>query len=93
MDEKDSMTPDTIPQSTPVDGTVPAGRKNRRPVVIGVAAAVAVVLAVGGVCGYRAWEDHRVSVARGACGSAVAARRRPWTRIGRCSPRMIRPTR
>lgn len=38
MDEKDSMTPDTIPQSTPVDGTVSAGRKNRRPVVIGVAA-------------------------------------------------------
>lgn len=35
MDEKDSMTPDTIPQSTPVDGTVPAGRKNRRPVDIG----------------------------------------------------------
>ena len=41
MDEKDSMTPDTIPQSTPVDGTVPAGRKNRRPVVIGVAAVAA----------------------------------------------------
>lgn len=76
MDEKDSMTPDTIPQSTPVDGTVPAGRKNRRPVVIGVAAAVAVVLAVGGVCGYRAWEDHRVSVARGACGSAAAAQKK-----------------
>ena len=36
MDEKDSMTPDTIPQSTPVDGTVSAGRKNRRPVVNGV---------------------------------------------------------
>lgn len=71
MDEKDSMTPDTIPQSTPVDGTVPAGRKNRRPVVIGVAAAVAVVLAVGGVCGYRAYENHRVSVARQACQSAV----------------------
>ena len=35
MDEKDSMTPDTIPQSTPVDGTVPAGRKNRRTVGIG----------------------------------------------------------
>lgn len=34
MDEKDSMTPDTIPQSTPVDGTVSAGRKNRRPVVV-----------------------------------------------------------
>lgn len=76
MDEKDSMTPDTIPQSTPVDGTVPAGRKNRRPVVIGVAAVAAVVLAVGGVCGYRAWEDHRVSVARGACGSAVAAQKK-----------------
>lgn len=71
MDEKDSMTPDTIPQSTPVDETVPAGRKNRRPVVIGVAAAVAVVLAVGGVCGYRAYENHRVSMARQACQSAV----------------------
>lgn len=71
MDEKDSMTPDTIPQSTPVDGTVPAGRKNRRPVVIGVAAAVAVALVAGGVCGYRAYENHRVSMARQACQSAV----------------------
>lgn len=71
MDEKDSMTPDTIPQSTPVDGTVPAGRKNRGPVVIGVAAAVAVALVAGGVCGYRAYENHRVSVARQACQSAV----------------------
>ncbi len=53
MDEKDSMTPDTIPQSTPVDGTVSAGRKNRRPVVIGVAAVAAVALVAGGVCGYR----------------------------------------
>lgn len=71
MDEKDSMTPDTIPQSTPVDGTVPAGRKNRRPVVVGVAAVAAVVLVAGGVCGYRAYENHRVSVARQACQSAV----------------------
>lgn len=71
MDEKDSMTPDTIPQSTPVDGTVPAGRKNRRPVVIGVAAFAAVALVAGGVCGYRAYENHRVSVARQACQSAV----------------------
>ena len=71
MDEKDSMTPDTIPQSTPVDGTVPAGRKNRRPVVIGVAAAAAVALGAGGVCGYRAYENHRVSMARQACQSAV----------------------
>ena len=52
----------------------PAGTgRNGKHVIVGVAAAVAVVLAVGGVCGYRAWEDHRVSVARGACGSAVAA--------------------
>ena len=80
MDEKDSMTPDTIPQSTPVDGTVSAGRKNRRPVVIGVAAVAAVIgvaavaavaLVAGGVCGYRAYENHRVSVARQACQSAV----------------------
>lgn len=71
MDEKDSMTPDTIPQSTPVDGTVPAGRTNRRPVVIGVAAVAAVALVAGGVCGYRAYENHRVSVARQACQSAV----------------------
>ena len=71
MDKKDSMTPDTIPQSTPVDGTVPAGRKNRRPVVIGVAAVAAVALVAGGVCGYRAYENHRVAVARQACQSAV----------------------
>lgn len=71
MDEKDSMTPDTIPQSTLVDGTVPAGRKNRRPVVIGVAAVAAIALVAGGVCGYRAYENHRVSMAREACQSAV----------------------
>lgn len=71
MDEKDGMTPDTIPQSTPVDGTVSAGRKNRRLVVIGVAAVAAVALVAGGVCGYRAYENHRVSVARQACQSAV----------------------
>lgn len=71
MDEKDSMTPDTIPQSTPVDGTVPAGRKNRRPVVIGVTAVAAIALVAGGVCGYRAYANHRVSMAREACQSAV----------------------
>lgn len=71
MDEKDSMTPDIIPRSTPVDGTVPAGRKSRRPVVIGVAAVAAVALVAGGVCGYRAYENHRVSMAREACQSAV----------------------
>lgn len=71
MDEKDSMTPDTIPQSTPADGIVPAGRKNRRPVVIGVVAVAAVTLVAGGVCGCRAYENHRVSMAREACQSAV----------------------
>ena len=71
MDKKDSMMSDTIPQSTPVDGTVPAGRKNRRPVVIGVAVVATVVLVAGGVCGYRAYENHRVSMARQACQSAV----------------------
>ncbi|WP_236717556.1 hypothetical protein [Bifidobacterium pseudocatenulatum] len=71
MDEKDSMTPDTIPQSMPVDGTVPAERKNRRTVVIGMAAVAAVALVAGGVCGYRAYENHQVSVARQACQSAV----------------------
>lgn len=68
MEEKDSMAPDTIPQSTPLDGTVPAGRKDRRLVVISV---VAVALVAGGVCGYRAYENHRVSMAREACQSAV----------------------
>ncbi|MDB0584141.1 hypothetical protein PL381_05025 [Bifidobacterium adolescentis] len=42
------------------------------PVVIGVAAAATVVLAVGGVCGYRAYEGHQVSVARQTCQSAAA---------------------
>ena len=65
MDEKDSMTPDTIPQSTPVDGTVPAGRKNRRPVVIGVAAVAAVALVAGGVCGYRRTRTSGVDGAPG----------------------------
>lgn len=72
MDEKDSMMSDTIPQSMPVDGTVPAERKNRRTVVIGMAAVAAVALVAGGVCGYRAYENHRVSMAREACQSAVA---------------------
>ena len=71
MDKKDSMMSDTILQSTLVDGTAPAGRKNRTTVVIGVAVVATVVLVAGGVCGYRAYENHRVSVARQACQSAV----------------------
>ena len=71
MDKKDSMMSDTILQSTLVDGTAPAGRKNRTTVVIGVAVVATVVLVAGGVCGYRAYENHRVSMARQACQSAV----------------------
>lgn len=67
---EDNVTSDAVK-----DHPVGTGRNGKR-VIVGVAAAVAVVLAVGGVCGYRAWEDHRVSVARGACGSAVAAQKK-----------------
>ncbi|WP_281774940.1 hypothetical protein [Bifidobacterium ruminantium] len=68
MEEKN-----TVPAAIPPAGTDdnPA-RKDRRPVVIGVAVAAAVVLAVGGVCAHRAYEGHRVSVARQACQLAVA---------------------
>lgn len=67
---EDNVTSDAVK-----DHPAGTGRNGKR-VIVGVAAAVAVVLAVGGVCGYRAWEDHRVSVARGACGSAVAAQKK-----------------
>lgn len=66
---EDNVTSDAVK-----DHQAGTGRNGKR-VIVGVAAAVAVVLAVG-VCGYRAWEDHRVSVARGACGSAVAAQKK-----------------
>lgn len=67
---EDNVTSDAVK-----DHPAGTGRNGKR-VIVGVAAAVAVVLAVGGVCGYRAWEDHRVSVARGACGSAVTAQKK-----------------
>lgn len=67
---EDNVTSDAVK-----DHPAGTGRNGKR-VIVGVAAAVAVVLAVGGVCGYRAWEDHRVSVARGACGFAVAAQKK-----------------
>lgn len=67
---EDNVTSDAVK-----DHPAGTGRNGKR-VIVGVAAAVAVVLAVCGVCGYRAWEDHRVSVARGACGSAVAAQKK-----------------
>lgn len=63
---EDNVTSDAVK-----DHPAGTGRNGKR-VIVGVAAAVA----VGGVCGYRAWEDHRVSVARGACGSAVAAQKK-----------------
>ena len=68
MEEKN-----TIPAVVPPAGTedIPT-RKDRRPIIIAVAAVTAAVLLVGGVCGYRAYEHHRVSLARQACASAVA---------------------
>lgn len=62
---EDNVTSDAVK-----DHPAGTGRNGKR-VIVGVAAAVAVVLAVGGVCGYRAYENHRVSVARQACQSAV----------------------
>lgn len=67
---EDNVTSDAVK-----DHPAGTGRNGKR-VIVGVAAAAAVALAVCGVCGYRAWEDHRVSVARGACGSAVAAQKK-----------------
>lgn len=67
---EDNVTSDAVK-----DHSAGTGRNGKR-VIVGVAAAAAVVLALGGVCGYRAWEDHRVSVARGACGSAAAAQKK-----------------
>lgn len=47
-------------------------RKNRRPIIVGVAIVAVAALAIGGVYGYRAYEGHKMSVARQACRSAVA---------------------
>ena len=68
MEEKN-----TVPAAIPPAGTedIPT-RKDRRPIIIAVAAVAAAVLIAGGVCGYRVYEHHRVSLARQACASAVA---------------------
>ena len=50
---EDNVTSDAVK-----DHPAGTGRNGKR-VIVGVAAAVAVVLAVGGVCGYRAWEDRK----------------------------------
>lgn len=47
----------------------PSRHKGRRTLVIAVVVAVALV---AGVCGYRAYENHRVSLAREACQQASA---------------------
>ena len=49
----------------------PSRHKGRRTLVIVIAVVVAVAL-VAGVCGYRAYENHRVSLAREACQQASA---------------------
>lgn len=68
MEEKN-----TVPAAIPPAGTedIPT-RRDRRPIIIAVAAVAATVLIAGGVCGYRVYENHRVSLARQACASAVA---------------------
>ena len=62
-----------VPAAIPPDGTEDAPeRKDRRWIIFGAAVVAVAVLVAGGVCGYRAYEGHRVSVARQACRSAVA---------------------
>ena len=62
---EDNVTSDAVK-----DHPAGTGRNGKR-VIVGVAAVAAVALVAGGVCGYRAYENHRVSVARQACQSAV----------------------
>ena len=62
---EDNVTSDAVK-----DHPAGTGRNGKR-VIVGVAAVAAVVLVAGGVCGYRAYENHRVSMARQACQSAV----------------------
>lgn len=62
---EDNVTSDAVK-----DHPAGTGRNGKR-VIVGVAAVAAVALVAGGVCGYRAYENHRVSMAREACQSAV----------------------
>ena len=68
------MEEDMIPTVVPPSGEepVPPARKDKRAIITVAATVAVIVLAVGGVCGYRAYVDHKVSVAREACQSAVA---------------------
>lgn len=70
MDEEKDLE---VPAAIPPAGTENAPeRKNRRWIIFGAAAVAVAVLVAGGVCGYRAYEGHKTSVARDACQSAVA---------------------
>lgn len=70
MDEEKDLE---VPAAIPPAGTGDAPeRKDRRWIIFGAAAVAVAVLAAGGVCGYRAYEGHKMSVARQACRSAVA---------------------
>lgn len=70
MDEEKNLE---VPAAIPSAGTEDAPeRKNRRLIIVGVAAVAVAVLVAGGVCAHRAYEGHQVSVARQACRSAVA---------------------
>lgn len=70
MDEEKDLE---VPAAIPPAGTEDAPeRKDRRWIIFGAAVVAVAVLVAGGVCGYRAYEGHRVSVARQACRSAVA---------------------
>lgn len=68
-EEKDLEATAAIPPAGTEDAPE---RKDRRWIIFGAAAVAVAVLVAGGVCGYRAYEGHQVSVARQTCQSAVA---------------------
>ena len=68
-EEKDLEATAAIPPAGTEDAPE---RKDRRWIIFGAAAVAVAVLVAGGVCAYRAYEGHQVSVARQTCQSAVA---------------------
>lgn len=68
-EEKDLEATAAIPPAGTEDAPE---RKDRRWIIFGAAAVAVAVLVAGGVCGYRAYEDHKTFVAREACQEAVA---------------------
>lgn len=67
---EEDMIPTVVPPPKPEP--IPPARKDKRAIITVAATVAVIVLAVGGVCGYRAYVDHKVTVAREACQSAVA---------------------